>query len=223
MFYDFVNDRWSEQLLSYMKVEPGRLPKLVKPAQVLGTLAPELAKELNLSAETQLIAGGGDQQCAMLGSGAIQQGDMEVCIGTAANILAALEAPRRDENHRLICHRSLVPDQFVLEGAMLSTGKLIEWLADVFYPGEDKKNFYLKLNYEVATNSHPGANGLLITPHFEGTASPHWNLMMHAAFVWGSPSQPTVPTCAGRFWKGFLLRSRKILFLCRKWAFAPSV
>lgn len=175
MFYDFVNDRWSEQLLSYMKVEPGRLPKLVKPAQVLGTLAPELAKELNLSAETQLIAGGGDQQCAMLGSGAIQQGDMEVCIGTAANILAALEAPRRDENHRLICHRSLVPDQFVLEGAMLSTGKLIEWLADVFYPGEDKKNFYLKLNYEVATNSHPGANGLLITPHFEGAASPHWN------------------------------------------------
>lgn len=175
MFYDFVNNEWSEPLLAYMGITAERLPKLVKPTQALGTLSPELAKELNLSPEIRLIAGGGDQQCAMLGSGAIRQGDTEVCIGTAANILAALETPQLDESHQLICHRSLIPNNYVLEGAMLSTGKLIEWIADVFYPGEDKKNFYLKLNYEVATNSHPGANGLLITPHFEGAASPHWN------------------------------------------------
>ena len=175
MFYDFVNNEWSEPLLSYMGITAEHLPKLVKPTQTLGTLSPELAKELNLSPEIRLIAGGGDQQCAMLGSGAIRQGDTEVCIGTAANILAALETPQLDESHQLICHRSLIPNNYVLEGAMLSTGKLIEWIADVFYPGEDKKNFYLKLNYEVATNSHPGANGLLITPHFEGAASPHWN------------------------------------------------
>ena len=175
MMYDFVNNCWSEELLSYMKLSADRLPKLVEPAQVIGTISPELAKELGLCDDVLLISGGGDQQCAMLGSGAVKPGDTELCIGTAANILAQLETPRFDENRKLICHRALVPETFVMEGAMLSTGKLIEWLNNVFYPNEDRKNFYLKLNYEVATNSHPGASGLLITPHFEGSASPHWN------------------------------------------------
>lgn len=175
MLYDFVHDCWNPELLSYVGVEEERLPQLVPPMTVLGTVCPALAEELGLPPGVLLIAGGGDQQCAMLGSGAVFPGDTEVCIGTAANILALLEAPKFDESRRLVCHRSLFEDRFVLEGAMLSTGKLIEWLADTLFPQEDEKEFYLKLNYEVAAGSHPGANGLLVTPHFEGAASPHWN------------------------------------------------
>lgn len=175
MMYDFVNQCWDKKLLNYSGLEESRLPILVQPETEIGILSPELADEFGLSHNVKLIAGGGDQQCALVGSGAIKTGDLEVCIGTAANILASIDEPCFDTSHKLICHRALGHERFVMEGAMLSTGKMIEWLANVFYPSDSLSDFYLHLNRDVATKSVPGAGGLIMTPHFEGAASPHWN------------------------------------------------
>jgi len=174
MMFDFVKGGWDEEILHYMGLTADRLPRLVEPGTVIGHVSAEIAQETGLDEEVLLVAGGGDQQCAMLGSGAIRPGDGEVGIGTAANIMAASPAPQWDEERKLICHRSLVPGGFLMEGAMLSTGKLIEWLKELFY-AHDPENFYQRMDEEVEAASRPGAGGLLITPHFEGAASPHWN------------------------------------------------
>ena len=173
MMYDFVRGVWDKEILDYMGISEEKLPKLVEPGTVVGALSAEIAERTGLPEGLLLVSGGGDQQCAMLGSGAIALGDGEVGIGTAANIMAATKTPLFDEQKKLICHRSLVPNGFLMEGAMLSTGKLIEWLRDLFYSGV--KNPFKVMDAEVERDSKPGAGGMFLTPHFEGSASPHWD------------------------------------------------
>ncbi len=174
MMYDFINDCWDTKILNYLNIDSDRLPRLVTSGSVIGTLSKKLSAEFNMSDDVKLVAGGGDQQCAMLGTGSINNGDGEISIGTAANIMAVVDKPILDPDMKLICHRSLVKNGYMVEGAMLSTGKLVEWLLDTFYQGIERKEALNLLNKDVSI-SKPGANGLIITPHFEGSASPHWN------------------------------------------------
>lgn len=171
MLFDFQKNVWSEELMEYGGLDAERLPVLVAPGTPVGRLSPSLAAEFGLSPDLVLVSGGGDQQCAALGAGAVCEGDVEVGIGTAANVLAVTETPRIDPLRRMVCHRAAENGKWVLEGAMLATGKLIEWMRETVFCGVSLS----EIDREVADSSSPGASGLVVLPHFEGAACPYWN------------------------------------------------
>lgn len=138
-----------------------RLPRLVPPGTPVGTLSGPMAEAWGFSTSLQLVSGGGDQQCAALGAGAVGTGEVEVGIGTAANILAVTDIPQEDPKRRVICHRAAVAGKWILEGAMLATGKLIEWMRETVYPGLS----LAEIDREVAL-SRPGAGGNYFAPSF---------------------------------------------------------
>ncbi|MDR1287019.1 MAG: hypothetical protein LBK08_05355 [Treponema sp.] len=171
MLYDLFQGVWSFELMEYAGLDAERLPDLVDPGTFIGTLDPSLAAEFGLGKEVALIAGGGDQQCAALGAGAVMPGEVEIGIGTAGNILAVTDVPVLDPHRRMICHRSVVPNGWILEGAMLATGKVIQWIQDTIYSGKSLP----EIDREIAEKSLPGAGGMVMVPHFEGAACPYWN------------------------------------------------
>ena len=57
---------------------------------------------------------------------------------------------------------------------MLTTGAVYQWLAEQLYPELTGESAYTVLSRD-ACNSPVGANGLLLLPHFEGSAAPYWN------------------------------------------------
>lgn len=170
MLFDFSRGVWSDELMRYGGLTADRLPELVEPGTVVGTLDEALRRRWGME-NAVLVSGGGDQQCAALGAGAVSAGDVEIGIGTAANLLAVCDRPVPDPLRRMVCHRSAVPGRWVLEGAMLATGKLMEWIRAELYGGAP----LAEIDRDIEEHSRPGAGGLTLLPYFEGAACPYWN------------------------------------------------
>jgi xylulokinase len=69
------------------------LPPLLAPGEPAGTLSPEGAALLGLRAGIPVAAGGGDNMCAAVGSGATAPGAMVVSLGTSATLFAYSAQP----------------------------------------------------------------------------------------------------------------------------------
>lgn len=179
MLYDYRANVWSSDLMAYGGLSADRLPHLVAPGVHVGTIYPRLARQWQLSPNFSLISGGGDQQCAALGAGAVKSGDVEIGIGTAANLLAITDAPIADPQQRMICHRAAIQDKFVLEGAMLAMGRIVEWMKTEIFPYASLG----EIDALIDMQSAPGAGGIIALPHFEGAACPYWNPQATGALI----------------------------------------
>lgn len=69
--FDIDRQAWSETLAQQIGFPLDKLPRLVQAAEVVGHLSPQAANELGLTPGIPLVAGGGDGQCAGVGSGVI--------------------------------------------------------------------------------------------------------------------------------------------------------
>ncbi|HEY5586965.1 MAG TPA: FGGY family carbohydrate kinase [Ruminiclostridium sp.] len=217
MLFDLKMGVWSSELMEYSGLSEEVLPILVQPGTKVGILSQALAAEFGMPDGIMLVSGGGDQQCASLGAGAICDGDVEIGIGTAANILATLKKPVFDEHHRLICHRAAVRDLWVLEGAMLATGKVVEWVRDTFYNGLSLK----EIDRDIIENSKPGADGMVILPHFEGAACPYWNSAAKG-LIFGLTLSATKANIARAFFESITFEIRKNLDILHKFGICPN-
>ena len=171
MMFDSATRRWSQVMLRYIGVEQERLPALVESGVELGTLSAELCKRFSLPHCVKLISGGGDQQCAALGCGVCDEGDFSVGMGTAANILALSGKFRLDEKGILTSNCAAMKEKWFLEGSLIACGPILNWLKSLAY---SRQETFADLDAEVAC-SKPGANGVLMLPHFAGAGAPYWN------------------------------------------------
>ena len=175
MMFDPQGKCWSEELLRYAGLSVDRLPVLVESGSRIGTLCSDLAERFGFGHDVALIAGGGDQQCAALGCSAAQDGDVSIGMGTAANILALSGECRRDSGEVLIATPSVLPGKWFLEGSLIACGPILNWVRDLAYAQEPPETVYRTMDDEAEKLSAPGANGVLLLPHFQGAGCPYWD------------------------------------------------
>ncbi|MGI6527469.1 MAG: FGGY-family carbohydrate kinase [Caldicoprobacterales bacterium] len=72
----------------------------------------------------------------------------------------------------MLCSASAVPGKWIVEAGIFNTGAIYRWFRDQFFEGE--KANYTFMNEEAAA-SPLGSNGVMLIPHFEGSAAPFWN------------------------------------------------
>jgi xylulokinase len=73
---------WDSRALEALHVEPARVPELVHPGTVLGTLDPGVAARTGLPARTAVVAGMTDGCTAQVAAGAVALGDSVGVLGT---------------------------------------------------------------------------------------------------------------------------------------------
>ena len=131
--YDLLADRWPDWLgsSSLMPIRE-RLPEVVAPGTVIGTVSVAVAAELGLSAETKVAAGATDGTAGFLASGANQIGDDNTTLGTTLVFKRIAAAPTLDPRGLIYCHK--LPGGLWLPGAAGNTG--CEWMGQK-YPGAD--------------------------------------------------------------------------------------
>ena len=66
LLLDVKNRCWSKEMLEICHITEEQLPKLYESWQVVGTLKPEVAKELGFSEDVKVVAGAGDNAKPML-------------------------------------------------------------------------------------------------------------------------------------------------------------
>lgn len=168
---------WDEDLIDIFELDREKLCDLVEPGSVVGHLDALMSEKTGLSQDIKILLAGGDQQCAAIGLNVLKPGVVEANTGTGSFILGYSEKPQFDEKIRVLCTASAVPGKWVLEAGILTSGNIYSWF---------KKNFYDVDNYDLINQevkeSGVGARGVMLIPHFKGSAAPYWNPLSRGMF-----------------------------------------
>jgi xylulokinase len=197
---------WSDEILGALDIPRDWLPRVYEGPQVTGTLLPAVAAELGLPTGLPVIAGGGDNAAAAVGTGVVRAGVVSSSIGTSGVIFAHSDTIALDPQGRLhtFCHA--VPGQYHLMAVTLSAGGSFQWLrniarqfADIGQTTNDERRTTNDIepasvlrpssfvNYEemtaMAATVPSGAEGLLFLPYLTGERTPHLDPLARGAFV----------------------------------------
>ena len=101
LLLDVKNKRWSREMLEICGLEEKQMAKIFESYQVVGALTQQAAQELGLPASVKVIAGGGDQAVAAVGTGTVGEGRCNVSLGTSGVVFISTREFAVDENNSL--------------------------------------------------------------------------------------------------------------------------
>jgi len=166
---------WDAELLSLFEVPQAMLCELVAPGSVVGGLTAAMASATGLSAGLPVVTAAGDQQCAALGLGLFSGARAVANTGTGSYLIGHSAQPTLDAGMRLACNVSAVPDAYIVEAAVLTSGAIYRWFNEsLCAAGEAQAGAFDRINQEAA-QAPAGSNGVLLLPHFKGSGAPHWD------------------------------------------------
>lgn len=175
LLMDVKNKCWSKEMLSICGVTQEQMPKLFESYDVVGTLKPEVAKELGLSTQCKVVAGAGDNAAAAVGTGTVGDGRCNISLGTSGTIFISSKEFGVDENNAL--HAFAHADgSYHLMGCMLSAASCNKWWMDGIIGTKDYQG-------EQAQITKLGENHVYFLPYLMGERSPHNNPDARGTFI----------------------------------------
>lgn len=171
--------RWDPHLVRRSGFDAAKLPELVPPASVVGTLTKDAATELGLTEDVQVVAGTGDTTAAAVGAGAVEDYSAHLYIGTSAWLTCHVPFKRTDLIRNIASLPAVIPDRYWVATIQDVAGKAIDWLIEnVVYPDDAMSrgdgvpdDALVRLN-ALAVTAPPGANGVVFAPWLNGERTP---------------------------------------------------
>jgi xylulokinase len=165
LLYDVMGDRWDREVVSALGLDASLLAPLLSSAgEPAGHLAADAATDLGLPAGIPVAAGAADTAAAALGSG-VGPGDVQLTVGTGAQVIRSLVAPLSRADAGVNLYRSATPDGWYHMGATLSAGLSLNWVR------ETMNATWAEL---YASAAHPGRmHDPIFVPHLSGERTPY--------------------------------------------------
>ncbi len=142
---------------------------------IAGHVNAAAAAATGLAAGTLVISGTADAAAEAVSAGLAATGDMMIMVGSTVFFIVRTE--QQPASRRFWGGRFLEPGSFALAGGMATAGSLTRWFRDTLGHPEvaaesaGGDNAYAALA-ALATQSPPGANGVLALPYFAGERTP---------------------------------------------------
>lgn len=175
MLMDLSTFSWNEKLLELFDIDRSLLCDLIPPGEEAGCLTDKAAAETGLPEGLPVLLCGGDQQCAALALGLFAPGTATSNTGTGGFVLGYAEKPVFDREQRILCSASAIPGRWIAEAGIYASGAMFSWARNQLFEGaEHEADPYERINREVCAVP-PGSNGVIVLPHFSGSAAPNWN------------------------------------------------
>ena len=182
LLFDINQRNWSEEIIKELDLKSSLFPPIYESAQIIGQVSPSVQKELGITGDAFVIAGAGDQHCAALGNGIINEGEVLITIGTGGQVFTAIQKPIVDSLLRIhtFCHA--VPQTWHLLGASLCAGLSLSWFKKSVLDNNHHTFDYSTLDEEAARGI-AGTNGLIFLPYLIGERTPHRDSLARGAFI----------------------------------------
>lgn len=174
---------YAPELFDRAGLDIGLMPPIVHELRPVGAVSAAGASATGFAEGTVLAPGGGDQQCAAVGSGVNKAGMAELSLGTAAVMVAQLdEAPDMTVNRSsgVSFGAHAIPHRWDMEGTAHAAGAVLRWWRDTYGQPEVTAAEALDLSpYDIialeASHAPIGCHGLLFFPFFNSQANPHFH------------------------------------------------
>jgi len=182
MLMNIEKFQWEEELLRIAGISADQLPRLLPPGSEAGKLTVDFAALTGLPSGLPVVISGGDQQNAAVALGVTEAGIAEANTGTGSFVLAYAEKPEFDASCRILVQASAIAGKWVIEAGIFNTGSIYRWFKEQYCPDLlALPRPYVKMDEEAAA-AGPGSHGVLMIPHFEGSAAPYWNPIAKGVF-----------------------------------------
>ena len=152
LLWDIPGDTWDLDIVAALGLPAELLPDVVPSHWVVGQAA--------LPGEPALVAGAGDTPAALLGTGGLQTGQVQINLGTGAQILVGVAEPRPTPDpltHLYADAASAWYGMAAIQNGGLALNRAREWL------GLQWSDFFA-----AAASSQTGAGGVSVIPYLAG-------------------------------------------------------
>jgi len=169
---------YHDGLIRASTIDRAKFPDIVRSIDVLGPLLPQVADDLGLRRDVQVVAGAFDIPAAAIGAGAVDHYAAHLYLGTSSWIATHLPFKKTDLFSTMASMPCAIPDRFLLIATQETAGGNLTWLRDNILYHQDAlltmetpENFFAALN-QVAEQAPAGSHGLIYTPWLYGERAP---------------------------------------------------
>ena len=174
--WDLDTGDWADDVLDEVGAERGWFAPVRRSHELVGEVSPEAASATGLAAGTPVTAGAADHIASAFSAGLVNDGDLLIKLGGAGDIMLSMSEMVVDERVFLDYH--LLPDAWMLNGCMASSGSVLRWFQRELAAGQP----FDQLD-ERAERVGPGADGIVCLPYFLGEKSPIQDADARGAFI----------------------------------------
>jgi sugar (pentulose or hexulose) kinase len=187
LLYDIRSHDWWPPMLDVVGIGPERLPELIRPGDVAGTLTAAAADALGLPRSVVVVAAGMDQGAGAVGVGNVGGGIVSESTGGALTLQATVDRPDGDPARQTPVYVHSAPGTYLYCPVCPTGGMTLTWFRDNF-GGEEvaraaaEATSAYDLLTALAAEVPPGAEGLTMLPHLMGAFSPEYEPEARGAF-----------------------------------------
>ncbi len=181
--------RYRDDLFRLAGLDREKFPDLIANNGVVGPIDPAVAGELGLSPATLVVAGVGDTNASIIGSGAVRDFEAIIYIGTTLYMSCHMPFKKTDLTHMMTGLPCAFPDRFILLGEQGLGGKCVEFfLKNLIYDTDDFEiparpdDVYARYN-AAAASAPPGSGGVIFLPWLNGSVVPSENPHVRGGFI----------------------------------------
>lgn len=171
---------FDESLLRRLDLSAERFGRPTPPGTPVAQISRQMAEQTGFAAGTPVCVGAGDQNCSVLGMGAIQPGMATVTLGTAGLAILCVDRPIAGFGGMMITNHVL-PGRWEAEGLSNAAASSLRWFRDILNTSGGRLD-YAALS-ALAESSPAGARGLLYLPYLATAGTPRWNADARGAFL----------------------------------------
>ncbi len=169
LFMDLATLNWDSEIMKILNVDAGVLPEIRPTFGVFG----KTEGVRGLPDGIPITGMIGDQQSALLGQAAVEEGMAKCTYGTGAFLLMNTGSKPRVSRARLLTTVAWTgPGEgttYALEGSAFMAGAVVQWLRDGLGMIRDSKEI------EAIASSVSSSDGVVLVPAFTGLGAPYWN------------------------------------------------
>lgn len=167
LMFNIHDRRWDDELLHILNIPKAMLPEVRSSSEVYGLLDAGL-----LGRPVPVAGAAGDQQAALFGQNAFQEGSTKNTYGTGCFMLMNTGSKAIVSQKGLLTTIAWEVDgqiEYALEGSVFVAGAAIQWLRDglklIDSAGET----------EAYASEVESSDGVYVVPAFVGLGTPYWN------------------------------------------------
>lgn len=179
--YNLLDRRFESDLLERIGIPQTFLPDLFRCEEIVGTVTSRAAEATGLAPGTPVAAGQVDCNAGWVGAGAIEEGDIQMNLGTCGNFGVIHRDTQFHDTMIAFAYTTDSENTYVTVPTTTTGGQLIRYMRDNFYQAELTAQAqtgvdpYDVINAEAAPVP-PGAEGLVVLPFLMGERTPIWDV-----------------------------------------------
>ena len=177
LLFDVRMREWSHDMLSTCGLRMTQMPTVHESYEPIGTLLPDVAKDLGLPAGVIVCAGASNNAAAAIGTDTVGTGRCNIRIGTSGTIFVSNDRFAVDEHNALhsFCHAD---GSWHFLGCMLSASASNRWWMNDILKSHDYSREQGRINLK-----NLGHNNVVFLPYLIGERSPYNDPNARGAFI----------------------------------------